>query len=252
MMKTTKLALAGAAIAVLCAGAALAQPYGGGGYGGNNNGGYGGNNNGGYNGGGYNGGGYNGGYDNDNDDDARVVLYEYPNYQGRSVTVTTDTPDLNRLGFNDVPMSARIEGDWRLCEHVGYQGRCVDLDGNVPDLSRYNLSRQLSSLRSDDNNDGWNGGGNGGWNGGGGPNGGWNNSDGRSEGRTAVFFPRPTINGNDVVAFNRQAADTYCQRQGYAAAIYYDTTSRGQRALGFDNRFQVNVPVLRDVLCRRR
>ena len=62
MMKTTKLALAGAAIAVLCAGAALAQPYGGGGYGGNNNGGYGGNNNGGYNGGGYNGGGYNGGW----------------------------------------------------------------------------------------------------------------------------------------------------------------------------------------------
>ena len=47
---------------------------------------------------------------------ATATLYELPNFEGRSVTVTESTPDLGRWRFNDRAQSARFEGRWRVTD----------------------------------------------------------------------------------------------------------------------------------------
>jgi hypothetical protein len=63
----------------------------------------------------------------------RLVLYELPNFAGRSVTVDGDATELS--GFNDRAMSARAVGTWQLCQDKDFRGRCVTVRGDVPDLS---------------------------------------------------------------------------------------------------------------------
>ena len=63
----------------------------------------------------------------------RLVLYELPNFAGRSVTIDGDTAEL--AGFNDRAMSARAVGTWQLCQDRDFRGRCVTVRGDVPDLS---------------------------------------------------------------------------------------------------------------------
>src|SRR5205085_159774 len=104
---TSKLVLAAVA-AVVMAGAAGAQPYGRGGGG--------------------------------------ATLYELPNFQGRSVTITGAAPDLGAWRFNDLAQSARFPGTWRVCEHDGFKGRCQEVRGDVPDLTTYGISGQISSM----------------------------------------------------------------------------------------------------------
>ena len=41
-----------------------------------------------------------------------AYLYEHPNYQGRCVKLTGDTPDLRTVGFDDTTSSLRILGSW--------------------------------------------------------------------------------------------------------------------------------------------
>lgn len=70
-------------------------------------------------------------------------------------------------------------------------------------------------------------------------------------GQTAVFFPRPTLNGMDVSALRPGAADGFCRSQGLGPAVYFDRTQRTGRSVGVDLRSVGPGPVLRDVLCRR-
>src|SRR3954469_4533940 len=75
-----------------------------------------------------------------------ATLYELPNFQGHSVTITQSAPDLGRWKFNDRAQSARFEGRWRVCEHDEFKGRCQEITGAVADLTTYSLFAQISSL----------------------------------------------------------------------------------------------------------
>jgi hypothetical protein len=200
-----------------------------------------------------------------------ATLYEFPNFQGRSITINGADSNLDNDGFNDLAQSGRFDGEWTICSDQDYQGRCRTVSGDVRDLNAIG-GGGLSSLRrgafdqygdnryGDDrynDNDrypgsgGGYGGGGGGYGGGGG---GWGfpgNYTGGTSGRSAVFFPRPQNQGGDIAAYNRGAADWFCRRQGLGAAIYYDTVQRGRGWQYQGGGFAPNAPVLRDVLCRR-
>jgi hypothetical protein len=57
---------------------------------------------------------------------ARVVLYQYSNFRGRSLVI--DRPEVPRLTaayFDDGAASLRVEGGaWMFCSDAGYSGRC--------------------------------------------------------------------------------------------------------------------------------
>ncbi|MCR5872877.1 beta/gamma crystallin family protein [Phenylobacterium sp. J426] len=181
-----------------------------------------------------------------------ATLYELPNYQGRSVTITGSTSDLGDWRFNDRAQSARFSGTWRVCEHDDFRGRCQEIRGDVPDLTQYGLMAQISSLEPA----GWQrppgpgpgpgpfpppGGGHGGW----GPPGG----DSRGvDGVKTVFFARPQVRGVDVAA-GKTGADTFCRRQGLGPSVWYDSSERANRAIAPDGRIIGRSTVLRDLLC---
>lgn len=179
----------------------------------------------------------------DGDRGARIVFYEYPNFQGRSFTVEGRDRDFSRGAFNDRAQSLRIEGraDWRICEHADFGGRCQVVREDVRDLTRLALNRMVSSAERvrDDRPE---------------PNPGGGSSttprDGH-EGRTTVFFKRPVINGYDL-ASARGGADYFCRRMNLGAAVYFDDSERARRAIDRTGRFVADQPVLRDVLCRKR
>ncbi|MBI1199303.1 MAG: hypothetical protein GC203_15690 [Phenylobacterium sp.] len=169
-----------------------------------------------------------------------ATLYEFRNFQGRSITITQPTADLGDWRFNDRAQSARFQGRWRICEHDDYKGRCQEVSGDVADLTTYGLMGQISSIEPA-------------LRGPGGPGGYYpdRRPDGRGvEGTRTVFFPRPTIGGLDVAAGDR-GADVYCRRQGLGSAIWYDSSERARQAVGPDGELTGRSTVLRDLLCRR-
>ncbi len=78
----------------------------------------------------------------------RAILYEYPNFQGRSYVVYGRNDGLGSTGFEDRAMSGRFEGEWKICEHDNYQGHCETVSGDVRNLDRLGLGHSISSLRS--------------------------------------------------------------------------------------------------------
>ena len=175
-----------------------------------------------------------------------ITLYDQPDFQGQSVTITQSAPNLSRWRFNDRAQSARIEGRWLICEHDDFRGRCQEVSGTVPNLHTLGLMAQVSSLapagrpRGDEDGNG------GGY--GGGPRTG---RDARGiEGTRTVFFPRPSVDGLDVAAGDR-GADTYCRRQGLGQAVFFDSNERARQAIGPDGELVGRSSVLRDLLCRR-
>ncbi|MGA0599134.1 beta/gamma crystallin-related protein [Caulobacter sp. KR2-114] len=220
---------------------------------------------------------------------ARATLYEFPNFQGRSITITGADDNLQNDNFNDTARSAHFDGDWTVCSDAGLRGNCQTLSGDVPNLDRFGLGRSVSSLRQGsaygqaggggygrdpgpdrgygygdrDRGDDDRGGYAGGY--GRGPDRGpdrgygddrgyddsrWSGSGG-IPGRSVVFFPRPKQDGQDIAAFDRSAADWFCRRQGLGAAAYYDTSYRGRGFRFNGGGFTLNAPVLRDVVCRK-
>lgn len=76
----------------------------------------------------------------------KLVLYERPNFRGRSREVEDDDAEIS--DFNDRAQSARaVSGAWQVCEHKNFRGRCVTITGDVPDLSVYRLSSAITSAR---------------------------------------------------------------------------------------------------------
>jgi hypothetical protein len=121
-----------------------------------------------------------------------ATLYEFPNFQGRAVTITGTTPDLGSWRFNDRAQSARFQGTWRVCEHDGFKGRCQEIRGEVADLTTYGLSGQISSMEPA----GFGGGRPPGGGPGPGPGGGWGPPGQRDrgfDGVRTVFYPRPVV-----------------------------------------------------------
>jgi hypothetical protein len=178
-----------------------------------------------------------------------ATLYDQPNFQGNSVTITQSTPDLGRWRFNDRAQSARFEGRWLICEHDEFRGRCQEVRGDVPNLHQYGLMAQVSSLEPAGRPGGGGGypGGGGGYPGGGGfPGGGARGVDGT---RT-VFFARPNVRGVDVAAGQR-GADAFCRSQSLGPAVWYDSSDRAREAIGPDGELVGRSSIIRDLLCRK-
>ncbi|MBC7619501.1 MAG: hypothetical protein H7293_11045 [Candidatus Saccharibacteria bacterium] len=78
-----------------------------------------------------------------------VVLYENPDFEGRSFTADKAIPDMGRYGFNDRAQSAVVIGDmWEACEDNGYRGECRILrQGRYPDLGAMGMQDRISSVR---------------------------------------------------------------------------------------------------------
>lgn len=178
-------------------------------------------------------GGVLGGYGNPAVDQA--ILYEYPNFQGRSVTITREQGNLSNVGFNDRARSIRVSGSWRLCEDAGFRSRCETVQGSVNDLRQVGISG-LSSIRYEGPGYG------GGYPGGypsypSYPGGGYGQG---VPGQSVVFYPGPIPTGAYGGYSNsaRRQADDFCRSMGHRSAAYYDSTSGYNRAVS-------------DVLCRR-
>lgn len=178
-----------------------------------------------------------------------ATLYELPNFQGRSVTITGAAPDLGDWRFNDRAQSARFSGTWRVCEHDDFGGRCQELRGEVPSLHDYGLMAQISSMEPA----GWQRpprpdrpGGDDPW-GPPGPGG----RDGRGvEGTRTVFFARPTVRGMDLAA-GKHGADTFCRRQGLGPSVWFDSSERARQAIGPEGQVTGRSSVIRDLLCAK-
>jgi hypothetical protein len=74
----------------------------------------------------------------------RAVLFDQPNFQGRSITIVDGTPDLGRWGFAGRVMSAQFEGDWTVCDAPDLDGQCASVRGAVADLGQTGLRRVVS------------------------------------------------------------------------------------------------------------
>jgi len=175
-----------------------------------------------------------------------ATLYDQPNFQGNSVTITQSAPDLGKWRFNDRAQSARFEGRWLICEHDNFKGRCQEVRGEITNLHTLGLMAQVSSIEPVGGRPG----------GGGGPGPGPmpgfpGRPDGRgTDGTATVFFPRPTLGGMDVAAGDR-GADMYCRRQGLGSAAWYDSSTRAGQAIGPDGQMVGRSTVIRDLLCRK-
>ncbi|HZZ35288.1 MAG TPA: beta/gamma crystallin-related protein [Caulobacteraceae bacterium] len=199
----------------------------------------------------------------------RATLYEYPNFQGRSITVDRGDNNLANDNFNDTAQSGHFDGDWTVCTDSDLRGQCQRVAGDVPNLNQFGVGRSISSLQQ------------------GGPGGErWGDTDRRGDrdygdrgydqsergplpgagygggygggrweggvpGRSVVFFARPRNDGQDIAAYDRNAADWFCRRQGLGRAVYYDVSERGRGFRWQGGGFALNAPVLRDVVCRK-
>lgn len=208
-------ALAVAAAATLAAGAAQAQPYGGG-----------------------------------RGREPAATLYELPNFQGRRIEIFAAGTNLARSGFNDIAQSARFQGRWRVCEDSQFRGRCQDVSGDVADLNAIGLAGRISSLQG--YFQGFDRGGFGGGRGGGWRENAWDSpSGGRPlEGARSVLFPYPNFAGYEIAA-GSGAANAFCRAAGLGSAAFYDSGERAPQALDGEGRFTGETSVLRDVLCRK-
>lgn len=179
--------------------------------------------------------------------DGVATLYELPGFQGRQTVIYGRSENLPRQ-FNDMAMSGRFEGRWRICEHSDFGGRCAEVQGDVSDLQSVGLGQRVSSLQSlayddDDRDDDRYGDGYGYGRGDRGPL-----DDGPVEGARNVFFPYPSYRGRDVEA-TAGAADRFCRTNRLGTAAYFETAPRSDGPSY--GRYPTGGPVLRDVLCRR-
>ena len=80
---------------------------------------------------------------------AQVTLYQQERFYGRTFTVNSQVPNLDRQGFDDRASSAIVDrGEWQVCEDSNFRGRCIVLrPGQYPSLGAMGLDNRVSSLR---------------------------------------------------------------------------------------------------------
>ena len=194
-----------------------------------------------------------------------ITLWSEPGFRGEALTIYGSDEELGRRNFNDRARSVQANGPLLLCEDNFFRGRCQRTNGSIPDLRQFGLEGRLSSVRVEDGAYGG-GYGDGGYGQGGYGQGGYGQGgygqggyggDGYGqvrrdgvEGRTAVFFPRPSVQGRALAARGQQSADQFCRAAGHQGSIYYSQGERERAAIDVNGR-SVDAPVLRDVLCRR-
>ena len=77
-----------------------------------------------------------------------IVVFDQPNFKGRSLTFDRSVPSLAKVNFNDVIASVQVKGgrDWVLCEHRNFMGKCVRIVVKEKNLKRLKIDGQVSSL----------------------------------------------------------------------------------------------------------
>ncbi|MFN7120968.1 MAG: beta/gamma crystallin-related protein, partial [Hydrogenophaga sp.] len=80
---------------------------------------------------------------------AQATLYANDGFTGQSLRMTTQTPSLQRLNFNDRASSAVVVGNrWEVCEDINFGGRCTVLrPGRYTALYDIGLEDGISSAR---------------------------------------------------------------------------------------------------------
>jgi uncharacterized membrane protein YgcG len=81
---------------------------------------------------------------------ARIRLFEYANFSGRSIWLDRNAPDFDQAGFNDRAESVIVEGGrWRLCSDGYGKGECREFGpGQYPVLPRELRNKVSSALRN--------------------------------------------------------------------------------------------------------
>lgn len=82
-------------------------------------------------------------------DRPRITVFEHANYQGRSVVIDGDAPDLRWIDFNDMITSIRVEGgQWELCLEPDYRGTCQVIDESLPNMSEWAFNDRVTSIQA--------------------------------------------------------------------------------------------------------
>lgn len=156
-----------------------------------------------------------------------ITLFTGLDYKGQSVTITSDTPNLRDLNFDEVSSSLVARGEWEVCLDPNYGSRCRTYNSSITDLRSFR--GRISSIRyvgrdgqANSRPD---------------YNGGYGNpprySGQSTPGRSTVYFPGSINLGG---ALTRMDGNQFCRSQGLNGAVY-----AGQDRNGY----------LEDVLCRR-
>jgi hypothetical protein len=77
-----------------------------------------------------------------------LQLYSRTGFAGDQRTITSEIPDLRRLGFNDAAMSLRLSPGtaWEVCVDADYVN-CVVVNADWTDLRDVNMRSRISSVR---------------------------------------------------------------------------------------------------------
>lgn len=183
-----------------------------------------------------------------------MTLYELPGYLGRSVTVTSDTPDLATETFAKRAQSARVSGSWQVCPAVKFAGACRTLTDDVPFISKSKVisirptptesakaatapattNTQTSSAAAIDLDALDVGAG--------------------TEGQDVSFYPRPSLGGTEIAAGTNDiaAATAFCKLAGGTSASYGGRARvQTSNLVDIAAKTKVRSYALRDVVCKK-
>ncbi|MBI3149023.1 MAG: beta/gamma crystallin family protein [Betaproteobacteria bacterium] len=78
-----------------------------------------------------------------------IVLFQYPDFMGRSISLQGYTPDLENLRFNDRAASILVRsGDWEVCTDANFRGSCKVLRPGEYRQLPYDFLDRISSARA--------------------------------------------------------------------------------------------------------
>jgi len=78
-----------------------------------------------------------------------ITLFEHKDFQGRSLTYTAASSNLQATGLNDRISSLKVVPGqkWLLCKNKKFKGGCIVVDRDVPDLEPLGFNDKVSSLK---------------------------------------------------------------------------------------------------------
>ena len=78
-----------------------------------------------------------------------VTVYKDPDFNGQSVSIRDDEPDLRGSGMSDEISSIRVPRGqaWEICQDVGYGNRCQVITVSISDLKSIGWDDRISSIR---------------------------------------------------------------------------------------------------------
>jgi len=78
----------------------------------------------------------------------RATLYDRPELQGDSITITGGSSNLDAQQFAGRAMSGHSDGEWTVCEGPDFGGRCQVVSGDIHDMSDVGLAQRVISLHA--------------------------------------------------------------------------------------------------------